>query len=138
MPCTKIELNHNRIARMEGLDEFAHVLFPRNRNHQRVFLAVFIELKYAKDGFLSTLAPLAEKYDFSERILETVRSKLRRLGIIDHVSRFNKRCGYREGWVFSNRFARSLEKLAELYDRFRERRDARQEQKDRDAFRYLV
>lgn len=137
MPCTKIELNHNRIARMEGLDELAQALFPWNRNHQRVFLTVFIELKYCKDGFLVSLAPLAEKYDFSERTLETVRAKMRRLGLIDHVSRFNKRYGYREGWVFSNRFARSLERLAELYERFRVRRDARQELKDRDAFRYL-
>ncbi len=92
-PSTKVELNHNRIARIEGLDEYAEILFPRNKNHQRVFLAIFIELKYSKEGFLPVLAPLTEKYDFTERTLETVRSKLRRLGFIDHVSRFNKRYG---------------------------------------------
>ncbi len=136
-PSTKVELNYNRIARIEGLDEFAEILFPRNKNHQRVFLAIFIEIKYSKEGFLPFLAPLTEKYDFSDRTLETVRSKLRRLGFIDHVSRFNKRYGYREGWVLSNRFRRSMLRLAELSLQFIERKDARQEQKDRDIFRYL-
>ncbi len=136
-PSTKVELNHNRIARTEGLDEFADILFPRNKNHKRVFLTIFIEIKYSKEGFLPVLAPLTEKYDFSERMLETVRSKLRRLGFIDHVSRFNKRYGYREGWVLSNRFRRSMLRLAELSLQFIERKDARQEQKDRDIFRYL-
>ena len=39
---------------------------------------------------------------------------MRRLGLIDHVSRFNQRHGYREGRVFSNEFANALEKLASL------------------------
>ncbi len=133
-PSTKVELNYNRIARIEGLDEFAEILFPRNKNHQRVFLAIFIELKYSKEGFLPVLAPITEKYEFSERTLETVRSKLRRLGFIDHVSRFNKRYGYREGWIFSNRFRRSLLRLAEISQQFIERKDAPKEQKDRDIF----
>jgi hypothetical protein len=59
------------------------------------------------------------------------------MGIIDHVSRFNKAHGYREGWVFSSRFAHSLIRLAELSREFRDRKDALQERKDRDLFRYL-
>jgi hypothetical protein len=137
MPSTKIELNHNTIARIQSLDELAKVLFPGNKNHQRVFLAVFIELKYAQNGFLSSLTPLCNRYGFSERTLETVRSKMRRMGIIDHVSRFNKTHGYREGWIFSNRFARSLNRLEKLMQSFRERGDATQEKKDRDLFLYL-
>ena len=137
IPGTKIELNHSKIARIRGLDEFAQVLFPGNRLHQRVFLAVFVELKYAKDGFLGSLAPLAKRYEFSERTLETVRAKLRRLGLIDHVSRFNKQYGYREGWILSPRFSRALRCLAGLYGDLRERRDGGQERKDRDIFRYL-
>jgi len=137
MPSTKIELNHNKITRIQGLDELAVVLFPGNRNHQKIFLAIFIELKYAPREFLPILTPLCAKYGFTPRMLETVRSKMRRMGIIDHVSRFNKSHGYREGWIFSNRFSRALNRLAELTQRFRERKDRLQEQKDRDLFLYL-
>ena len=137
MPSTKIDLNHNRIGRIQGLDELAGVLFPGNNNHQKVFLAIFIELKYAPGEFLLVLTPLCDKYGFSPRMLETVRSKLRRMGVIDHVSRFNKRHGYREGWVFSNRFSRSLTRLLELVEGFRDRKNALQERKDRDLFNYI-
>ena len=137
MPSTKIELNHNKIARIQGLDELAKVLFPGNRNHQKVFLAIFIELKYAPQQFLPYLTPLCDKYGFTPRMLETVRSKMRRIGIIDHVSRFNKAYGYREGWVFSNRFSRALIQLADLTKAFKDRKDALQEQKDHDLFIYI-
>ena len=137
VPSTKIEFNHNKIARIQGLDEIAKILFPGNRNHQKVFLAIFIELKYAPQQFLPYLTPLCDKYGFSYRMLETVRSKMRRMGIIDHVSRFNKAFGYREGWIFSSRFSRALSRLADVTQGFRERNDALQERKDRDLFMYL-
>ncbi|MFC1895543.1 hypothetical protein ACFL0Q_02620, partial [Thermodesulfobacteriota bacterium] len=137
MPSTKIELNYNKIARIQGLDELASILFPGNKNHQRVFLAIFIELKYAPNRFLISLAPLCIKYDFGPRTLETVRSKMRRMGLIDHVSRFNKKHGYREGWVFSNRFSRATTRLAELSSCFTQQTGATQERKDRDLFSYL-
>jgi len=137
MPSTKIELNHNRIARIQGLDELAGILFSGNKNHHRIFLAIFIELKYAPGEFLPNLTPLCEKYDFTPRMLETVRSKMRRMGLIDHVSRFNKAYGYREGWIFSNRFSRSLIHLTELIQGFKDRKDTLQERKDRDLFSYL-
>jgi hypothetical protein len=136
MPSTKIELNHNKIARIQDLDELAIILFPGNRNHQKIFLVIFIELKFAPREFLPSLSPLCDKYKFTQRVLETVRSKMRRMGIIDHVSRFNKTYGYREGWVFSNRFSRSLTRLSELIQRFRDRKDSVQERKDRDLFMY--
>jgi hypothetical protein len=113
------------------------LLFPGNGNHQKIFLAVFIELKYAPQQFLPTLTPLCDKYAFTHRMLETVRSKMRRMGIIDHVSRFNKTHGYREGWVFSNRFSRALSRLAELAKVLRDRKDPLQERKDRDLFVYI-
>src|SRR5210317_1440465 len=137
MTNTKIELNCSKISRVQGLDELAKLLFPGNRNHQKVFLAIFIELKYAPGEFIPILKPLCDKYEFTPRMLETVRSKMRRLGIIDHVSRFNKTYGYREGWVFSNRFSRSLSRLAELSKGFKERKGILQERKDRDLFSYL-
>jgi len=136
MPSTKIDLNHNKIARIQGLDELTVLFFPGNRNHRKIFLAIFIELKYAPHGFLATLTPLCEKYGFSKRSMETVRSKMRRMGIIDHVSRFNKAYGYREGWVFSSRFKRALILLSELIEEFKVRKGELQERKDRDLFLY--
>ena len=137
MVSTKIEMNHNKIARTDSLDELARVLFPGNRNHQRTFIAIFVELKWAEDQFLNVLEPLAEKYGLTKRVLETVRAKMRRLGLIDHVSRFNKQYGYREGWVFSNKFSRAVNQLAELIIHLRERKTSLQEKKDRDLFKYL-
>ena len=137
MPSTKVEINYNKIARIQGLDELAILLFPGNKKHQRIFLAIFIELKYSPQQFLPTLTPLCDKYDFSPRMLETVRSKMRRMGVIDHVSRFNKIRGYREGWIFSKRFSHALIRISELIQSFRDRKDALQERKDRDLFRYL-
>jgi hypothetical protein len=59
------------------------------------------------------------------------------MGIIDHISRFNKTYGYREGWIFSSRYSRALTALAGLPETFRHRKDAIQERKDRDLFLYL-
>lgn len=137
MVSTKIDLNCGRIDRIDALDELAAILFPNNRNHQRVFLAIFIELKWSEKQFLPILEPVASEYQISRRTLETVRAKMRRMGVIDHVSRFNKKYGYRGGWVFSNRFARTLQRLVDLPEQFREPKNAIQEQKDRDLFRYI-
>ena len=137
MTNTKIEVNCSKISRVQGLDELAKLLFQGNKNHQKVFLAIFIELKYAPGGFMPILKPLCEKYSFSPRMLETVRSKMRRMGIIDHVCRFNNAYGYREGWVFSSRFSRALSRLSELAKGFKDRKDALQEKKDRSLFMYL-
>ena len=137
VPSTKIELNHNKIARIQGLDELSKILFPGNKTHQKVFLAIYIELKYAPNEFIPSLTPICDKYGFTPRMLETVRSKMRRMGIIDHVSRFNKVYGYREGWIFSNRFSRSLNRLTGLIQSFRNRKDALQQQKDRDLLMYI-
>jgi len=136
-PSTRVDLNCNGIARIEGLDELAKVLFPGNKNHQRAFLAIFVELKWADGQFLPVLEHIADKHEISHRTLETVRAKMRRLGLIDHVSRFNKRHGYREGWVFSRRFERSLERLADFLSGARKCKEGSQERKDRDALNYL-
>jgi len=136
-PSTKVDLNHSRIVRMEGLDELAKALFPGNKSHQRVFLAIFVELKWAEDQFLPVLESIADKAGVSRRMLETVRAKMRRLGIIDHVSRFNNRHGYREGWVFSRRFEKGLVRLGELMLSTRDCSKPGQERKDRDLHCYL-
>ena len=136
-PSTKIELNHSKIVKLEDLDELAKVLFPGNKSHQVAFLAIFVELKWAPEQFLSTLERIADKHNISRRTLETVRAKMRRLGIIDHVSRFNRKHGYREGWVFSKRCEHSLEDLSKHVTKAKAPRSPSQEQKDRDAYRYL-
>jgi hypothetical protein len=137
MPGTKIEFNSNKIARIQGLDELAALFFPGNRAQQKIFLAIFIEIKYAKGEFVPFLKPLCDRYGFSPRMLETVRSKMRRLGLIDHCCRFNKAHGHREGWVFSSRFDLALKRLADLTEKFRDRKDVLQERKDRDLFNYI-
>ena len=137
MTSTKIDMNHRKVSDIEALDEIAEVLFPGNRNHQRIFLAIFVELKWADNQFLAVLEPIPEKYNLSRRSLETVRAKMRRLGLIDHVSRFNKKHGYKEGWTFSNRFTHALSQLAALSQRVRERKNPRQEQKDRNLLTYV-
>ena len=137
MAVTKIDMNHNRILRIESLDELAAILFPRNKNHQRIFVAIFVELKWADGQFLAALEPVADKYGLSRRVLETVRAKMRRMGIIDHVSRFNKMHGYREGWVFSNKFARSATFLANLFTTMKQRNSPSQERRDRDLIKYI-
>jgi len=134
---TKIEFGFNRVGRVESLDEFAELLFPNNRNHRKLFLAIFVELKYADGQYLKSLDWLADRYGCSRRVLEIVRAKMRRLGLIDHVSRFGQKHGYREGWVFSSRFAKATMALSGLPDRFREIRDVKHEARDRDLFRYL-
>jgi len=133
----KIEFSFNKISRIESLDELTILLFPNNKNHQKLFLAIYIELKYAEYQFLSSFDWIADDYKLSKRVLETVRAKMRRLGLIDHVSRFNKRFGYREGWVFSNRFASSCTRLVELANKLKTIKDSKQEAKDRDLINYL-
>jgi len=137
IPSTKIEVSYNKIQRMSGLDDLARILFPGNKNHQKVFLAIFIEIKYAPEEFIPTLLPLCDRYEFSPRMLETVRSKMRRMGLIDHVSRFNKGHGYREGWRFSNRFSNTMIKLAKSLEGLRNNKNDIQQQKDKDIFRYI-
>jgi len=134
---TKIETGFNKIGRIRDLADLAKSLFPHNRRHQKVFLAIFIELKYADGQSLSSLNWIVDKYKISRRIFEIVRAKMRRLGIIDHISRFNRAHGYREAWMFSKRFNKSLMKLCDYFDSFRESQDYKQELKDRDLFKYL-
>jgi len=75
MPVTRIDFNSNKIAHVQDLDELAALLFPGNTEHQKVFLAIFIELKYVKGQFIAYLLPLCEKYGFTARMLETAGPK---------------------------------------------------------------
>ena len=134
---TKIDFSFNRIARLQDLNDLAQMLFPGNRNHQRAFLAIFVEVKWYAKGPLPDLAYVTERYGISPRTLERVRAKMRRLGIIDHVSRFSKKHGYTEGWVLSTRFEEALWKLAERYQLLLVREGKHREQRERDSLEYV-
>lgn len=120
MTSTKIDISFNRIARLADLSDLAELLFPGNRNQQHTFLAILITLKWADHHMVPNLGEIARQHGISRRTLERVRSKMRRMGLIDHVSRFNAAYGYREGWVLSGRFGRSLKELAEKLARLAE------------------
>ncbi len=126
------------VRRLSGLDDLARIIFPDNRRHRRVFVAIWTELKYADGQFLSSFSPLCQRYGFTERVLEIVRAKLRRLGILKRVSHFNPRHGFSSGWTFSDRFAACLVKLAETARATRCRTgDSNEEQKERDSIMYV-
>lgn len=129
MTCTRIELAFNKIARLSDASDLAELLFPGNRNQQHAFLAVWFSLKWSGTSLVPNLSEPAQEYAVSRRTLERVRAKLRRLGLIDHVSRFNARHGYREGWVVSPRFEHSLRQLA---DKVAALRSARTESREKD------
>jgi hypothetical protein len=113
MTSTKVELSFNKIAKLKDLADLAELLFLGNRNHQHAFLAVWISLKWSDHHMVPNLGEVARQHSVSRRTLERVRAKMRRMGLIDHVSRFSACHGYREGWVQSNRFERSLRELAD-------------------------
>ena len=61
---------------------------------------------------VSDLAETAERHGVSRRTLERTRAKMKRLGIIEHLSRFSARNNYHEGWMLSGRFENGLRQLA--------------------------
>lgn len=90
-----------------------------NRSQQHAFLVIWISLKWANHHMVPNLARITEKNNVSKRALERVRAKMRRMGLIDHVSRFSNRFGYRERWVLSPRFEKALVQLADRMAGFR-------------------
>ena len=131
MVSSKVDFSFNKIRRIDGIDQLAEMLFPNNCQHQRLFHAIFVDLKWSPDGFLPSLSSVASNVNVSNRVLETVRAKMRRLGVIDHVSKFNSKYGYQEGWILSRRFERSLVNLATSVARLSETTDPRTEERDK-------
>ena len=109
---TKIDLNPALVRRVSGLDDLARIFFPDNRNHQRAFVALWLEIKYADNQFLASTTDLASRCELSVRTLEIVRAKLKKLGLIKRISHFNPAHGYRSGWVFSPRFRSALSAMS--------------------------
>ncbi|MCH7556594.1 MAG: hypothetical protein IIB56_03955 [Planctomycetes bacterium] len=109
---TKIDFQHRRISQMSDFTELMEVLIPGNRNQQHNAACIFFELKWA-NSIVPNLAFLESKYDISRRILQRTRSKLSRLGLIEHVSYLNSRYDGQHGWKLSTRFEQSLNQLAQ-------------------------
>ena len=120
------------------MDDLARIFFPDNRNHRRAFVAVWVEIKYAEHQFLPDMVPLETRYELSRRTVETVRAKLKKLGLIKRISHFNPEFGYRSGWTFSGRFRQALGALAKgLQTVETAANGTANEQKDRDAIHYV-
>ena len=129
----KIAIGFNKINRISDLADLAELLFPNNMNHQYVFALIYLELKWA-DKVVPDLADKLLKKGISKRTIERVRAKLRLMGIIDHVSRFNQKYGYKEGFILSNRFTGTMKKLADKYEEMAQRK----EEKDKLQERFLL
>lgn len=135
---TKIELNPALVRRVSGLDDLARIFFPDNRNHQRAFVAIWLEVKYADNQFLPSSTDISSRYEISSRTLDIIRAKLKKLGIIKRISHFNPTYGYRSGWVFSSRCSSMLQKMAGmLSDYATAAHDSISEEKDRASLHYI-
>jgi len=135
---TKIEISPAIVRRVSDLDDLARVLFPDNQNHRRAFIAIWLEIKYADEQFLSSTIDLVQRYDVTPRTIEIVRAKLKKPGLIKRVSHFNPAHGYRSGWVFSDRCSSALARLSQAIRLARKPQETvRGKQKDRDAILYV-
>jgi len=135
---TKIELNPAMARNLAGLDDLARVLFPDRRSHRRIFVAIWVELKYAHDHFLPSLSHIPEQYGAPPRVLETVRARMKKMGLLKRVSGFDPRHGHKAGWTFSDRFTGALSRLSEAVRSARHSQEtATSEQKDRDSVHYV-
>jgi len=104
------------------------MLFPGNRNQQHAAACIFFELKW-NNSIVANLAYIESKYNVSRRILQRARSKLTRIGLIEHVSYLNSRYGGQNGWKLSSRCETALKSLSEKIAAFR-RPDERRQDKD--------
>ena len=113
MTSTKIDCSFNRIAKLQDLADLADLLFPNNRNQQHAFIVIWLAIKWSPHRIVPNFQVVAAQHGISRRTMERVRAKMRRMGLIDHVSRFNKAYGCREGWTLSARFERGLRQMSQ-------------------------
>jgi hypothetical protein len=135
---TKIEINPALLRGVSGLDDLARIFCPDNRNQQRAFLAVWLEIKYADGQFLASSTDLTARYGVSSRTVEIVRAKMKKLGLIKRVSHFNSAFGNRSGWAFSPRFRHSLPSFGRVLKHATQTSSRRVErQKDESSVHYI-
>ena len=133
---TKIDASLAHLRKVEDLDDLARVLFPGNPRHQHAFAVIFVILKWS-DGVVVDLASRTRAHGVTRRVFERTRAKMRHLGLIEHVSRFNRRHGHRDGWILSGRLERSLHDFAERIQEIRNRTTGSQRDKDEFAVSLL-
>ena len=124
---TKISFNHRK--EISDYGDLVEMLFPGNRNQQHAAACILFELKWA-DNIVPNLVYIENKYSTSRRILQRVRAKLSRIGLIEHISSFNSRYGGQAGWKLSTRFERALNQLAQKCAGFR---DIKKSSKEKDS-----
>jgi len=135
---TKIEVAPAAVRRLAGLDDLARILFPDNKRHQRAFIAIWTEIKYADDQFVATFSLAFERHCITERTGEIVRAKMKKMGLLSRISHFSPSHDRNGGWTFSNRFLQCLRGLADATAEAQKRPErAVDEQKDRDSMHYI-
>lgn len=135
---TKIEINPANARNISGLDDLGRIVFPDSRTHRKVFVAIWLEIKYAEDQFVPSFTSIAKDNGFSDRVLEAVRARMKKMGLLKRISHFNPHHGHTSGWTFSDRFGNALNRVAHAIDNHK-RPTGRQtdEQKDRDSISYV-
>ena len=102
---TKFEANKDKIYRISDPIQLAEIFFPSKNAHQKraAFLAIFFEIKNARNQRLETTDYIAKGYELSQSAVTKARTKMSRIGLI------RKREGY---WIFSTVFFKTLENLS--------------------------
>ena len=123
---TKIEINKDRIYRISDPIQLAEIFFPAKNAHQKraAFLAIFFEIKNAKDQKLNTTDHIAKKYGLGQSSVTKARTKMTRIGLI------RKRDGY---WIYSSVFGKTLKNLITKIEAYQIPAQNDQE-KDRERF----
>lgn len=135
---TKIEISPALVRGIAGLDDLARIFFPDNRNHRRAFVAIWLGIKYADVQFLPSSADLTTRYSISQRTVEIVRAKMKKIGLIKRVSHFSPAYGNQSGWVFCHRFRHAVSALSEATKNATEATDRSVDrQKDEDSVHYI-
>ena len=127
---SKIDFAARRIREIGDITDLIQVFCPGNRNQQHAAACILFELKWGESIIQPSLNFILDKYVISKRILERTRSKLSRLGLIEHISCFNTRYGSQSGWKLSSRFGGTLKRLAEKCAQLR---DIQAKSKEKDA-----
>ena len=113
MIATKINFSCRRIARLATVRDLVEMLIPGNRTQQYAFLVIWIGLKWSGQGIMPNLGQFVMSRGVSRRTFERVRAKMHRMGLLEHITRFDRRYGNREGWILSDKFEKSLARLAQ-------------------------
>ncbi len=126
---TKIDFRYRRVSQLDDITDLVEVLFPGNRNQQHAAARILLALRAATKPVRS-LTDLEDRHGLSRRTLQRTRAKLSRLGLIEHVTWMNTRCGGQEGWRLSSRMGTALRRLADQTDQWRKDDGAKGNLKD--------